>query len=93
VSRHLQRKGLQGRTVTLKARLADFTTFTRQVTLSAPAASEDIILDRAWRLLSQELTPGRTFRLLGVGVSHFEGERQQLQLPLFEDADPGGPAT
>ena len=68
----------------MKARLADFTTFTRQVTLPAPTASERTILDTAWRLLSQELEPGRTFRLLGVGVSSFQ-EAYQLQLPLFED--------
>tara|TARA_B100000315_G_scaffold151980_1_gene140801 strand:- start:3375 stop:4484 length:1110 start_codon:yes stop_codon:yes gene_type:complete len=84
VSRHLERKGLQGRTVTMKARLADFTTFTRQATLPAPTGSEQTILDTSWRLLSQELEPGRTFRLLGVGVSSFQ-EEFQLQLPLFED--------
>ena len=84
VSRHLASKGLQGKTVTLKARLADFTTFTRQVTLPAPTGSEQTILDNAWRLLSLELTPERSFRLLGVGVSSFQQEQQlQLPLPLF----------
>ena len=84
VARHLEGKDLQGRTVTLKARLADFTTFTRQVTLPAPTASEQVILERSWRLLSQELAPDRSFRLLGVGVSSFQ-ETNQLQLPLFEE--------
>ena len=96
VARHLETKGLQGKTVTLKARLADFTTFTRQVTLPAPTDSEQVILDNAWRLLSLELTPERTFRLLGVGVSSFpssmlgvDEEAEQRQLPLFEDVGPG----
>jgi DNA polymerase-4 len=84
VSRHLERKGLQGRTVTMKARLANFTTFTRQVTLPAPTSSEQTILDTSWQLLSQELEPGRTYRLLGVGVSSFQ-EEYQLELPLLED--------
>lgn len=86
VARHLEHKGLLGRTVTLKARLADFTTFTRQVTLPAATAADTAIRDAAWRLLSLELQQGRTFRLLGVGVSSFlEAEGvQQLQLPLFE---------
>jgi DNA polymerase-4 len=84
VSRHLERKGLQGRTVTMKARLANFTTFTRQVTLPAPTGSEQTILDSSWRLLAQELEPGRTFRLLGVGVASFQ-EEYQLELPLYED--------
>ena len=84
VARHLENKSLQGKTVTLKARLADFTTFTRQLTLPAPTDSEQIILECAWQLLSQELSPERTFRLLGVGVSKFGVEKeQQLQLPLF----------
>ena len=82
VARHLESKGLQGKTVTLKARLADFTTFTRQVTLLSPSASEQTILDHAWRLLSLELGPDRSFRLLGVGVSSFHQE-PQFQLPLF----------
>ena len=88
VARHLENKGLQGKTVTVKARLADFTTFTRQVTLSATTASEELIRENAWRLLSLELTPDRAFRLLGVGVSNFEAEVKkdpQLQLPLFGD--------
>ena len=84
VARHLEGKSLQGKTVTLKARLADFTTFTRQLTLPVPTDSEEIILGRAWQLLSHELSPERTFRLLGVGVSNFGVEKdQQLQLPLF----------
>jgi DNA polymerase-4 len=86
VARHLEHKGLRGKTVTVKARLADFTTFTRQVTLPAATAAEPEIRDTAWRLLSLELQPGRTFRLLGVGVSSFEEAEgaRQLQLPLFE---------
>ena len=37
VAGSLERKGLQGRTVTVKMRLADFTTFSRQSTLAAPS--------------------------------------------------------
>ena len=85
VARHLAAKGLQGRTITLKARLADFTTFTRQTTLPSPTASEEVILDNGWRLLSRELDPNRAFRLLGVGVSGFT-ETGQLQLPLFGES-------
>lgn len=86
VAGHLEQKGLRGKTVTVKARLADFTTFTRQATLPAATAAEPAIRDTAWRLLSLELQPGRTFRLLGVGVSSFvePEEARQLQLPLFE---------
>ncbi len=81
VARHLAKKELRGKTVWVKLRLADFTTFTRQTTLPTPTRSEDIILETAWKLLSAEMTPDRAFRLLGVGISSF-GEVEQLALPL-----------
>ena len=80
VARRLQRHGLQGRTVTVKLRLADFTTFTRQVTLSAPTDDVEAILKTARRLLERELRPGRSFRLIGAGLSNFTG---MVQLPMF----------
>ena len=81
MAKQLERKGLPGRTVSVKLRLSDFTTFTRQATLLVPTQEESEILEQGWRLLSNELTPGRSFRLLGVGVSGF-GSIQQLPLPL-----------
>ena len=87
VAESLERKGLQGRTVTVKMRLADFTTFTRQTTLPVPSNESDPIRDTAWRLLSAELTAGRTFRLLGVGVSNFTEAELEWQLALSLDGD------
>ena len=84
VADSLERKGLRGRTVTVKMRLADFTTFTRQSTLASPSHEPDPIRELAWRLLSAELTTGRTFRLLGVGVSNFTEPDEVRQLPLWE---------
>ena len=86
VAQSLERKGLQGRTVTVKMRLADFTTFTRQSTLTQPSNAPAPIRELAWRLLSAELTPGRTFRLLGVGVSNFVEPDAIRQLSLWEYA-------
>ena len=90
VANHLEGKKLQGKTVTVKARLADFTTFTRQTTLPQSTNDESTILETAWRLFSKEMTPDRSFRLLGVGVSGFASPSDfqkipegQLQLPLF----------
>lgn len=81
VARHLEDKGLRGRTVTVKLRLADFTTFTRQTSAPGLTRSPEVVCDTAWKLISPELTPGRAFRLLGVGVSSFS-EVEQLALPL-----------
>ena len=92
VAQQLERNDLKGRTVTVKMRLADFTTFTRQSTLPSHTNAEEPIKEAAWALLSAELEPGRTFRLLGVGVSNFgdtwdPGEPAEQQLPLFSGDD------
>ena len=71
VARSLASKGLLGRTVTVKMRLSDFTTFTRQTTLPSPTDEEAAVVSTAWMLLERELAPDRAFRLLGVGVSGF----------------------
>ena len=80
VVERLQASDLQGRTVSVKLRLADFTTFTRQITLNAPTSDPETIAAAADMLLLREVAAGRRFRLLGVGVSNF-GE--SLQQPLF----------
>jgi len=83
VARHLDRSAVMGRTVTVKLRLSDFTTFTRSVTLALPVNDAGTIRETAQRLVSRELHPGRRFRLVGVGVSNF-GEVRQLS--LFDEA-------
>ena len=91
VARQLERNGLKGRTVKLKLRLSDFTTFTRQTTLQFHTDSEEQIKNAASTLLELELDPNRTFRLLGVGVANFEYDSEtseptdmkERQLPLF----------
>ena len=80
VAQRLHNSGVKGRTVTVKLRLSDFTTFTRATTLASPVSSASTIQQVAQRLLNRELLPGRRFRLLGVGVSNF-GDTEQL--PLF----------
>ncbi len=72
VGRHLERSGMSGRTVRVKLRLSDFTTFTRQATLTEPVDSPQALEAPARKLLERELLPGRLFRLVGVGVTGFE---------------------
>ena len=81
VARHLESTELRGRTVKVKLRLADFTTFTRQTTLAEPAASPQAIAGAARVLLERELLPGRLFRLVGVGVSGLEHPQQNALQP------------
>ena len=79
VAGRLRKSELKGKTVTVKMRLADFTTFTRSLTLPSPVNELGDIRQAAMHLVSKELAPGRRFRLLGVGVSNF-AESDQLSL-------------
>ena len=85
VAQRLHNSGVKGRTVTVKLRLSDFTTFTRATTLASPVSNASTIQQVAQHLLNRELLPGRRFRLLGVGVSNF-GDTGQL--PLFDSVEP-----
>ncbi len=101
VARSLERKGITGKTVNVKLRLTDFTTFTRQVTLPEPTSSGEQLLETAWALVEKELSTGRAFRLIGAGMSSLEhpgmveaeGKEgsetgdvaRQLSLPLFRE--------
>lgn len=87
----LRRHDLRGRTVRVKLRLADFTTFTRQTTLAHATDGSDIIFPEAARLLTREVTGGRRFRLLGVAVSNFRPEEPEEQPPLFPLDAPAAP--
>lgn len=87
VALQLRNKQLHGRTIKLKLRLSDFTTFTRQRTLTDPIQSPYDLSQSAAQLLQTELQPNRRFRLIGVGVSSLEHQIPQTtpeehQLPL-----------
>jgi len=88
VARRLRKRGLQGRTVKLKLRYADFTTLTRQVTLEVPTDLERVVFDQAARLLDKAWDRRRKVRLIGVGVSKFE-QPEERQLSLFEEPGEG----
>ena len=81
VWRQLESAKLRGRTVKVKLRLADFTTFTRQATLPDSVDSPEDVALTAAALLRRELRPGREFRLVGVGVSGFEGSDDRTLQP------------
>ena len=81
VGNDLRRRGKQARCVTLKLRYADFTTITRQQTLSQPGDTDQIIFDTGCRLLEKELAgEKRAVRLIGIGVSHLVESGRQLDM-------------
>jgi len=87
VGQRLRRKGLSGRTVTVKLRFSDFTTKTVRRTLPAPTDDESTFGAVARELLRQAWSPGIGLRLLGVGISGFDDKAVQLDL-LSDSPEP-----
>ncbi len=81
VADHLQRAGLAAGTVTIKLRYADFSTLTRQTSLSVPTDDERRIYRVALSLLRRAWQRGRPVRLLGVAARDLVPPPGQL--PLF----------
>ena len=70
VARTLRRDGLVGRTVHLKVRTGDFTTWTRALTLRDATDLADTIIEAARAMYRERIDlGGQGVRLLGVGMS------------------------
>ena len=82
VGEQLKKKKFMAATITVKFRYADFTTYTRQHTLSEPVDDGMEIFKIARILLVKNWIPGEPVRLLGVGGSHFSEPHGQLSLGL-----------
>lgn len=76
VAERLRKSGLFTRTISIKVRLADFTTWTRSRTLDGATDSTERIGSVARELLAGVETPGGV-RLLGVGVANFAAAAQE----------------
>jgi len=86
VARMLRRNGLMARTVRLKVRSGDFTTWTRARTLSEPTDLPEAIVAAARGLYRERIRlRGKGVRLLGVGVAGL-GTRASRPALLFPDA-------
>jgi DNA polymerase-4 len=79
VGRDLRKHGLEGRTVTLKIKYADFKQITRSHTLDAPTDLDEEIFRAACALLDG-VSLAKKVRLIGVGMSNFAKGLQQLAL-------------
>ncbi len=80
VGLRLKKAELTAGTVAIKLRYADFTTLTRQVTLSVPTNDEQEIYRAALGLLERAWQEGRPVRLLGVAGRHLSPPAGQLSL-------------
>ena len=76
----MRKANLAGSTIRLKIRWPDFTTHTRQITLTHRTDDEQEIARLALNLMKAVRTPGQPVRLLGVGVSGLGYPFRQLNL-------------
>jgi DNA polymerase-4 len=72
VARSLQRRNLVAHTVRVKFRWADFTTFTRQRSVTVGIDDEEKIYRLALAIWQENWPEGQRMRLLGVGVTSLE---------------------
>ena len=88
----VRKEGLRGNTVKLKIRWADFTTLTRQQTFPQAVDADADIEQAAQTLFRNVWTRGQAVRLIGVGVSGFDDEPQQMALFADEAKPSAAPA-
>ncbi len=87
----LRKKGLAGTQVTLKLKFDIFHTHTAQRQLDEPTDDEHVFGAVARELLDGLWVEGTGVRLVGVGVSGFDGARpRQMDLFTGDDATPDG---
>ena len=82
VGRQLRKAELIATTVRIKLRWSDFSTLTRQETLSEPFDQDSVIFNTAWTLFEKTWIPGKPVRLVGLGVSNLQ--QKAIQLNLWE---------
>ncbi|MDR3763020.1 MAG: DNA polymerase IV [Acidobacteriota bacterium] len=87
VCRRLREHHLWARKVQIKLRYADFTTFTRGVTLEHPTQLDAEVVEIARKLFHQHWQKGRAIRLIGVQSSALEPASGQMELLLADAAE------
>ncbi|MFQ5637791.1 MAG: DNA polymerase IV [bacterium] len=87
LSRLMRKDGLKGRTITLKIRLEDFSTFTRSRSLSDFVDSPNLLRTVAIDLYRKFDKKNKRVRLLGIGASQLNSVSGE-QLGLFEQEAP-----
>lgn len=77
---------LKGKTIHLKLRYSNFTTLTRNRTITYPTNETNTIINTVVSLFEKNYMPASKVRLIGVGVSGF-GKEENPQLDLFNKVD------
>jgi DNA polymerase-4 len=82
-----RKKGYKGRTITLKIRFHNFTTFNRSKTLENPTHLDDIIFKTVVELLDKVKHKKGGVRLLGIKLSNFALGNEMKQLKFLRDEE------
>ena len=82
-----RKKGYKGRTITLKIRFHNFTTFNRSKTLENPTNLDDIIFKTVVELLDKVKHKKGGVRLLGIKLSNFTLGNERKQLKFLRDEE------
>ncbi|MGE9313399.1 DNA polymerase IV [Niabella sp. CJ426] len=86
LAKRLQRSGLRGKTVTVKFKFHDFTLITRSLSVPGFINETEEIQQAVVIILNNAPVDGKRIRLLGVGLSNFEKDKDgedEMQLKLF----------
>ena len=86
VACRLRQHSARAHTIAVKFRLADFSTFTRRMTLKQSVNTAEKIFPIARRLMSTLLREDSLVRLIGVRAGNIELENEKKQLALFEES-------
>lgn len=90
----MRKKGLAGRTLTLRVRFSDFQSVTRATTMRTPSAATAVLYSTAMDALEKvcRQDPERGIGLLGISMSKLvPASPLQLELPIFSDLAGGSP--
>jgi DNA polymerase IV len=87
VMRRLREHGLHAKTVQLKLRYKDFSTYTRAKTLPEASNIDRDVVDCSTALFHENWPRGEAVRLLGVQVSHFTTQAPQPNLLSGQDTE------
>jgi len=82
-----RKKGYKGRTITLKIRFHNFTTFSRSKTLENPTNLDDIIFKTVVELLDKVKHKKGGVRLLGIKLSNLTLGNERKQLKFLRDEE------
>lgn len=80
----IEKSGSRGRTVTLKARYADFRTITRSHSVDHWIDNKTEFSEISHNLLAQIMPVENGIRLLGLGLANLEGAEQQAEPSVAE---------